>query len=157
LEVVEGGERVVIPSKCDHVQVKKGDLLHYITWGGGGWGDALLRPVAAVAADVRRGLVTVEGAREGYGVVVSKKGEVDLAGTEAMRAARVSAAAAVVKQEENGGEGKRQGVFDFGFRKGIKATPEELRILLARCEEETGLVAPLLPGEGEVHHCQLDN
>jgi hypothetical protein len=39
----------------------------------------------------------------------------------------------------------------------MKATPEELRMLLARCKEETGLAPPLLPGEGEVHHCQLDN
>jgi len=156
LEEVEGGERVVIPSKCDHVKVKKGDLLHYITWGGGGGGDALLRPVAAVVADVRRGLVTVQGAKEGYGVVVSKEGEMDLVATEAMRAARMLAAAAVVKQEEQeGGEEKRQGVFDFGFRKGIKATPEEIRMLLARCEEETGLAPPVLPGEGEAH-CHLD-
>ena len=27
------------PSKCDNVRVEEGDLLHYVTWGGGGWGD----------------------------------------------------------------------------------------------------------------------
>ncbi|GAB5031634.1 5-oxoprolinase [Nannochloropsis oceanica] len=159
LEEIEGGERVVIPSKCDHVKVKKGDVLHYITWGGGGWGDPLMRPVAAVTADVRRGLVTLEGAEEGYGVVVSKEGAVDLTATEAARAARLSAAAAVVKQEVmrgREGEGSRQGVFDFGFRKGMKATQEEIRMLLSRCEEETGLAPPVLPGEGETH-CHLDN
>ncbi|OJK02614.1 hypothetical protein ASPACDRAFT_57618 [Aspergillus aculeatus ATCC 16872] len=60
----------VLPSKCDHVRVDPGDLLEWITWGGGGLGDPLTRPAQKVALEVRRKLVTVKGARENNGVVV---------------------------------------------------------------------------------------
>ena len=45
------GATEVLSSKCDHVKVNAGDLLHYITWGGGGWGDPLERSPALVAAE----------------------------------------------------------------------------------------------------------
>ena len=38
-----------------------GDVLHFVTWGGGGWGDPLERDPALVALEVRRGLVTADG------------------------------------------------------------------------------------------------
>lgn len=60
-----------LPSKCDHVRVDPGDLLVWVTWGGGGLGDPLTRPAAKVALEVRRQLVTVDGARDNYGVVVN--------------------------------------------------------------------------------------
>lgn len=59
-----------LPSKCDHIKVQPGDLLEWVTWGGGGLGDPLTRPAEKVALEVRRQLVTLEGARTGYGVVV---------------------------------------------------------------------------------------
>ncbi|KAI0177101.1 hydantoin utilization protein-like protein A [Pestalotiopsis sp. NC0098] len=59
-----------LPSKCDHVKVLPGDVLEHVTWGGGGLGDALARPAATVALEVHRRLVTVDGARDNYGVVV---------------------------------------------------------------------------------------
>src|SRR6185436_19796065 len=37
------GERQVLPSKCHDVKVFPGDVLHFVTWGGGGWGDPLGR------------------------------------------------------------------------------------------------------------------
>ncbi len=58
-----------IPSKCDRIHVEPGDVLHFNTWGGGGWGDPLKREPEKVAADVARGLVTAK-ARARYGVVV---------------------------------------------------------------------------------------
>lgn len=60
----------VMPSKCDHVRVKVGDVLEWITWGGGGLGDPLTRPAELVALEVHRRLVTVDGAKRNYGVVV---------------------------------------------------------------------------------------
>merc|ERR1711939_263200 len=33
----------LVPSKCDNFPVHKGDVLHYITWGGGGWGHPYKR------------------------------------------------------------------------------------------------------------------
>lgn len=150
LDSVEGGERVVVPSKCDHVKVKKGDLLHYVTWGGGGWGNPLSRPVAAVVQDVRRGLVSVEGARAGYGVVFSGE-EVDEAATAATRSALLSQAALPKEEEKGSAEpSSGQGIFDFGFRKGLQATPAEVQQLLASCQKETGLPPPMLPAEAHL-------
>lgn len=62
--------RKYIGSKTDHVRVQEGDVLEWVTWGGGGIGDPLTRPTSAVVADVRRRLVTVEGAAQNYGVVL---------------------------------------------------------------------------------------
>lgn len=57
------------------------------TPGGGGWGDPFERPVDAVARDVRDGVVSVDGARRHYGVVVDADGVVDDGATAAARAA----------------------------------------------------------------------
>lgn len=65
------GSPEVLPSKCDHIKVEPGDLLEWVTWGGGGLGDPLTRPAEKVALEVRRRLVTLDGARSGYGVVVN--------------------------------------------------------------------------------------
>jgi N-methylhydantoinase B len=71
-----------------------------------------------VELEVRRGLVTEEGARR-YGVVVG-----DPAATEALRAEMRAARPAELP------------VFDMG---------PPIEELLARCEEETGLPAPKRP------------
>src|SRR5207302_1812732 len=68
-----GGTREVLPSKCHDVPVAPGDVLHFVTWGGGGWGDPLQRDPALVELEVRRGLVTADGARR-YGVVLAGDG-----------------------------------------------------------------------------------
>ena len=52
------GSREMLPSKCHDVPVRPDDVLHFVTWGGGGWGDPLERDPELVAKEVRRGLVT---------------------------------------------------------------------------------------------------
>ena len=116
------GETVVLPSKCDNILVEPDDLLHYVTWGGGGWGDPLERDPALVSLEVRRGLVTVQGARA-YGVVADGRGEVDVAATEALR------------DELRSGRAELQ-VFDRG---------PSLDSLRETCIEQTGLPAPKPP------------
>ncbi len=116
------GERRVLPSKCDRVQVEKGDLLVFDTWGGGGCGDPLERDIEAVVRDVRRKLVSPDGARR-FGVVISAAAEVDQEATEALRQ----------EMRQNRGE---IGIFNRG------GTLEELK---ARCMAETGLEPPVTP------------
>ncbi|MCX6464309.1 MAG: hydantoinase B/oxoprolinase family protein, partial [Pseudonocardiales bacterium] len=116
------GTRTVLPSKCHDVKVAPGDVLHFVTWGGGGWGDPLERDPALVELEVRRGLVTAEGARR-YGVVVGDDG-VDAAATEALRA------------EMRADRPAELPVFDMG---------PPLEEILANCEAETGLPAPKRP------------
>lgn len=117
-----GGATVPLPSKCDGVRVEPGDRLDFVTWGGGGWGDPLERDPELVALEVRRGLVSREGARD-YGVVVGAQGGLDASATEALRA------------ELRSGRGKLE-VFNRG------PSIEELR---ERCLAETGLPAPAPP------------
>ncbi len=117
------GTREVLPSKCHGVPVRSGDVLHFVTWGGGGWGDPLERDPELVALEVRRGLVTPDGARR-YGVVVRDGGGVDAGATETLRDRLRADRPAELP------------VFDMG---------PPVEELLARCEEETGLPAPRRP------------
>lgn len=112
-----------LPAKAEGIKVKKGDVLYFNTWGGGGWGDPLSRDPHLVAADVRRRLVTVEGAKR-YGVVISSDAIVDSDATEALR------------NEMRAERGDDTALFNFG------GSVDELR---QRCEAETHLPAPTDP------------
>jgi N-methylhydantoinase B len=114
------GAEQLLPSKCDRIKVAAGDLLHFETWGGGGWGDPLERDAAQVQFDVAAGLVSPEGARR-YGVVLDAAGTVDQKAT------------ATLRKSMRAGRGECA-LFDRGF-----STLEELK---ARCLAETGLPAP---------------
>jgi len=117
------GTTEVLPSKVHDVPVVPGDVLHFVTWGGGGWGDPLARDPELVALEVRRGLVTADGARR-YGVVCDAGGSVDAAATASLRA------------ELSAGRPDELPVFDMG---------PPLATILERCQEETGLPAPKTP------------
>ena len=117
------GEVEVLPSKIHDVPVGRGDVLHFVTWGGGGWGDPLERDPELVALEVRRKLVSAAGARDGYGVVCAEDGTVDVAATDALRT------------EIRSGRGELP-VFDKG---------PEIAEILANCEAETGLQPPRPP------------
>jgi len=116
------GSSEVLPSKCDNISVKEGDLLHFNTWGGGGWGDPFTRDPEAVAFDVEAGLVSVKGAKA-YGVILNDDGSVNEKRTATLRA-KLSKA-----------RGKTQ-IFDFG------GSVEELK---QSCKRETGLQPPVAP------------
>jgi N-methylhydantoinase B len=78
-------ERALAPMSDGNV-IRKGDVVRLHTSGGGGWGDPLDRPLDRVRRDVRGGFVSVDAAREDYGVVVNAAGVVDPAATERLRA-----------------------------------------------------------------------
>ncbi|KXS09711.1 hypothetical protein M427DRAFT_49201 [Gonapodya prolifera JEL478] len=116
---------VYLGSKTDNVQVEPNDVLEFITWGGGGWGDPLTREPDLVALEVRRGLISKEGAKR-YGVVLTEDLAVDAAATTTFRAEL----APKLKKPE--GE-----VFHRG------GTIQELA---AKALEETGVKPPQHPG-----------
>ena len=77
-----------MPSKFS-LPVTAGDHFEHRTAGAGGWGDALRRDPAAVAADVRNEILSVERALAAYGVVIDPtSGEVDAEATAVERARR---------------------------------------------------------------------
>jgi N-methylhydantoinase B len=121
LEKADGTSQI-IGNKVEDVHVEEGDQLHFITWGGGGWGDALDRDPALVGKEIVQGLVTVEGAKA-YGVVANANGDVDADATETLRSR--------LRQE-------RGDLPLFNYGPGIEA-------LRANCEAETGLKAPVQP------------
>ena len=116
------GTSEILPSKCDNVRVLPNDKLHFVTWGGGGWGDPYDRDPDLVELEVLRGLVTIEGAAR-YGVAIAADGSVDREATSDLRD----------RLRADRGE---TSLFDFG------ASIPELR---ERCLTDTGLPAPKAP------------
>ena len=57
--------------KTTSLPLKKGDVIRVITPGAGGYGDPKKRPVAKVLQDVVEGKVSLQAAREQYGVVIT--------------------------------------------------------------------------------------
>ncbi len=119
--------RVAYGSKQDRIKVGKGDVLEWITWGGGGWGNSLEREPSVVALEVARRLVTRVGARR-YGVVLRPDCSVDPEATEALR-------------HEMRKERPAQAQSEIVNRGGAWAE------LKAKCFEETGLPPPKAPWE----------
>ena len=116
------GSEENIPSKCDRLEVNKGDILYFNTWGGGGWGNPLDRDTELVLTDVKRGLVTEDGAKR-YGVVI-RGGKVDDKATKKLRA----------DMARQRGEPE---LFNRGF-----SSIEDLK---SRCLAETGFEPPKSP------------
>lgn len=81
----KGREPEHLPSKIDAVPVEPGDVLIFRTAGAGGWGDPFDRPAELVLRDVLYDHVSVEAARDLYGVVIDGD-KVDEQATEELRA-----------------------------------------------------------------------
>jgi N-methylhydantoinase B len=78
---------VSVPDGTREVSLKPGDVVRVQTNAGGGYGDAFEREPELVLGDVLDGYVTIESAREDYGVVIDSKGPtLDLAATQKLRA-----------------------------------------------------------------------
>uniref|UniRef100_A0A0W0FFU6 PI-PLC Y-box domain-containing protein n=1 Tax=Moniliophthora roreri TaxID=221103 RepID=A0A0W0FFU6_MONRR len=115
-------ERQLLRSKEDFVEVFAGDVLEWVTWGGGGWGNPLERSPELVALEVRQSLVKDTGR---YGVVLKPTGEVDYDATSKLRTTMGPAQTA-----------RAQSLFNKGG---------SLKELTERCLEETGFPPPKLP------------
>ena len=73
-----------VPGKATAFPLREGDAVVLRSAGGGGWGDPLARTPEAVLADVGLGYISVEDAREVYGVVLTD-GALDMAATSSAR------------------------------------------------------------------------
>jgi len=89
----DGPHERTVGGLTDAEPVRAGEVIRIRTTGGGGWGDPLRRPPTAVARDVQWGKVSVDGAREDYGVV-HVSGAVDPLATQSLRAGMRAARAA---------------------------------------------------------------
>lgn len=92
---IRRGDQVVPARTHRMIEVKHGEILGKVSGGGGGVGSPLERDPAKVLRDVIHEVVTIETARDTYGVVVNPAGPtVDMAATERLRAERRDAAEA---------------------------------------------------------------
>ncbi len=66
------GEEEVLPTMIS-TRISAGEKLYHRQAGGGGWGDPLLRSPEAVRRDVKNDKVSVQAARERYGVVLDER------------------------------------------------------------------------------------
>jgi N-methylhydantoinase B len=79
---------------ADGEPVRAGEVIRIRTTGGGGWGDPLDRPYREVLQDVQWHKVSIQGAADDYGAVVTgavDAATVDVAASDAMRASRRAA------------------------------------------------------------------
>jgi N-methylhydantoinase B len=88
LEWKKDGETRTIRDNIMDV-IKPGQTVTNMNPGGGGFGDPMKRPVEKVVDDIRNGLVSVNGARLDYGVVIADPAslKVDLEATHQLRSA----------------------------------------------------------------------
>lgn len=113
-----------------------GDVLEWITWGGGGLGDPLARPASVVAREVHRRLVSVAGAANNYGVVVNRDFSVNEGATTELR--RVMREKRTIKENSKIHiNGDREGGDAVGYDRG--GTMCEL---VKMCKQDTGLEPP---------------
>ena len=79
-------EEQQLPAKISHARFTAGDRLEITLVSGGGYGDPLERDPQHVAEDVLDGLLSIDEARESYGVVIDSAGNgVDLAASRRLR------------------------------------------------------------------------
>jgi N-methylhydantoinase B len=88
LELKRDGKTKVIKNNVIE-NIKPGETVTNMNPGGGGYGDPYARPIEKVIWDVRNGLVSIEGAKRDYGVVIAdpKTLDVDVAATRQLREA----------------------------------------------------------------------
>jgi len=86
IEINRGGNVEVVKTNIIKT-IEPGERAANMNPGGGGYGDPFERSVDKVVSDVKNGLVSLEGAREDYGVVIAdlETLEVDTAATSALR------------------------------------------------------------------------
>jgi len=74
LELIYPDGRIHSPTTKDVIRgIPKGAIFHEIAGGGGGYGDPLKRPLEKVLKDVRNEFVTIEKAKEDYGVAIAPR------------------------------------------------------------------------------------
>ncbi|MFV2044592.1 MAG: hydantoinase B/oxoprolinase family protein [Anaerolineales bacterium] len=86
------GEESELKHAIGTMELGYGDAVTCLMAGGGGYGDPLLRDPEAVYRDVVRGFVSLQNARDDYGVVISgsEPYSIDRAATEALRKDRLA-------------------------------------------------------------------
>ena len=89
--LIKNSEKIrELPSKIT-TSINHNEEVILITPGGGGWEDPFERDPSVVLEDVKEGFISVERAKEAYGVVIDKEAmEIDEEKTQNIRSKRCS-------------------------------------------------------------------
>ena len=156
LNVSQESERDV--GKLDAQPVDRGDTITFLTPGASGFGDPFEREPERVLRDVVEGFVTLDGARQDYGVAI-EEGAVDEVATRRLRTSRV--------------RDNRHAQFDFGpdreaweavfdddtmrrLNRGLHALPRSVRKDVRRRLFETAVPDLPKPGSGSIADALAD-
>jgi len=71
--------------RLSNFMLKKDDIVRIISGGGAGWGDPLERDPYLVLEDYKNGLISLNTAKENYGVIIPNKDSVDMESTKILR------------------------------------------------------------------------
>jgi N-methylhydantoinase B len=78
-------ERPPMVAKAVDVELIPGEVIELRTPGGGGYGDPLTRPIEKVLLDLKKDYISIETAREKYGVALKPDGSLDTEETTRLR------------------------------------------------------------------------
>ncbi len=84
--VIRDGKDIWDGGRVSNFILKKGDIVSIRSGGGAGWGDSLERYPYLVFEDYKNGLVSLDTAKESYGVIIiPEKDSVDMESTKILR------------------------------------------------------------------------
>ena len=83
------GKSETLPSKMPHTSAKAGDSFICVGPAGGGYGDPLERDMHQVLEDVQDGLISINTAKNDYGVIITDALQLDEAATAHCRSSAV--------------------------------------------------------------------
>ena len=112
--VIRKGETIEpspVPGKVGDFALEAGDVVRMETSGGGGYGDPLVRAPDKVLDDVALGYLSLDQARDRFGVVIDDGGDVDPMATDdrraRLRASRVQAPVTLSNEPDPDGPRRR--------------------------------------------------
>lgn len=141
------GEDVLLQLRQENFEQNPDDVYSVVCCAAGGFGDPLDRDPEAVRADVEQYAVTVDGARQIYGVIVDAEGTaVDIGATEKFRADQRANRLAGRNREPKKLNG--EAVMNVTQNLDIRSDDGHKSYACAKCQSELGPV-----GENYKEHC----
>jgi len=84
--IIRDGEVIWDGGRVFNFKLKKGDIVSIRSGGSGGWGNPLERDPVRVAEDYKNGLISLDVAKNIYGVVINPQtNEIDFEATRKLR------------------------------------------------------------------------
>jgi N-methylhydantoinase B len=70
MAIIRNGQEIMRTSRILNYELRRNDVVSIRSGGGGGWGDPLERDPSAVLQDIINGYISIDVARDVYGVVI---------------------------------------------------------------------------------------